>query len=589
MKRWTLTVCMTLNICALLAIDYFLPSLTVPFQSQSDRVLDLISGAFCSCLGLVMIMWVVISSYDRERERTEKYARDLANQHGRLAVTIAAIPDLLFELDADGRICEYHTSIAESLYAPPGTFLGKTVEQVLPPDAAAVILNALARAASSGLDRGASYALDMHGSRHWYELSIAVKPEGSAPDTRFVALIRDITERKRAEAETLLLREELALFSRAATVGELTASIAHDLNQPLAAILSNAQSAMQLMQGGSPDLKELHEILEDIAADDTRAAGIIRSVRSMLKRGEGERCPVLLNDLITEVLSLVRNDAFERKVAIIRELGSVLPPIEGNRVQLQQVILNLVMNAFEAMEMSESRELVLRTRQAEGKIMLDVIDSGPGIPPDKLGSIFEPFFTTKTSGLGLGLALSRSIALAHNGRLWADNNMQRGATFHLALPTVDAPISKKTGLKKREFLSSIHPASTRKIKVLLADDDAAARQRSAILLENQPDIEVIGSATNGQETIELAAKMSPDIILMDIDMPKLNGIEATQTITNDYPNICIIGWSMFEQNERGRAMLNAGATKYLTKNCPSTELIDAIRECMVEREDENES
>jgi PAS domain S-box-containing protein len=562
-KRWTLTVCMILNICALLAIDYFLPSLTVPFRSQGDRVIDLISGAFCSCLGLVMIIWVVVSNYDKERERTEKYARDLAVTHHRLETTVAAIPDLMFELDANAHIFDFHAPAAELLYVPPEAFLGKTVDQVLPPDASAVILNALERAARTGIDRGASYALDRHGSRCWYELSIAKKHSGSTLDARFVALVRDITERKRAEEalrtseerfrqvaetvsdfvwevdadglytytspsvekilgytsdelvgkvhfydlfvpdvreqlktaafevfetkqrfqafpndnisksgrivyletsgvpildeaghllgyrgadtditdrrlaemETQLIRQELALFSRVATVGELTTSIAHELSQPLAAILSNAQAALRLMQVEAPDLKELREILKDIVADDQRAGDVIRNMRSMLKRDVGERYPLSINSLITNIVSIVRNDALMKKVSVVLDLGSPMPPVEGNRIQLQQVILNLVVNAFDAMEDSEKpRKLLLRTRQADGEIMVDVVDSGSGIPADKLNSILEPFYTTKANGMGMGLSIARRIIEAHEGRIWGENDPSGGATFRIALP-----------------------------------------------------------------------------------------------------------------------------------------------------------
>ena len=155
----------------------------------------------------------------------------------------------------------------------------------------------------------------------------------------------------------------------------------------------------------------------------------------MLKRGESDTQPLSLNNLITDVVPIVRNDALMKQVAIVLDLASSLPSVQGNRVQLQQVILNLAVNALEAMQgCQQPRELVLRTRQTNGEIMLDVMDSGPGIPADKLNSIFEPFFTTKTNGLGMGLPLSRSITTAYKGRLWAENSSNRGAIFHLALP-----------------------------------------------------------------------------------------------------------------------------------------------------------
>ncbi len=245
----------------------------------------------------------------------------------------------------------------------------------------------------------------------------------------------DVTDRRRAEMETQLLRQELAHFSRVATISELTASIAHELNQPLSAILSNAQAGLHLLQHGALDLKELQEIFDDIVADDERAADVIRSMRSMLKRERGKHHQLSLNGLITDLVPIVRNEAFIKHISIVLDLGSPLPPVEGNRTQLQQVILNLIVNAFEAMEASvESREVILRTRQADGELVLDVVDSGSGIPAAKLSSIFDPFFTTKKTGLGMGLTLSHSLVTAHKGRLWAENNPKRGATFHIALP-----------------------------------------------------------------------------------------------------------------------------------------------------------
>ena len=245
----------------------------------------------------------------------------------------------------------------------------------------------------------------------------------------------DVTDRRQAELEAQLLRQELAVFSRVAVVSELATSIAHELNQPLAAMLANAQAALRLMQRDPADVTELREILIDIVNDDERAAEVIRSMRSMLKGGDSNRQVLSLSALIRDVMPLVRNEALIKNVSVVLDFGSPMPPVEGNRIQLQQVIVNLIINALEAMEASETpRELILRLRQADGEIVVDVEDSGSGVPEDRLDSIFQPFFTTKASGLGMGLPLSRSIVCAHNGRLWAENNPDRGATFHLALP-----------------------------------------------------------------------------------------------------------------------------------------------------------
>lgn len=252
-----------------------------------------------------------------------------------------------------------------------------------------------------------------------------------------ISIVADITEQRKAEAEAQHLRQELAHISRVATLGELTASIAHELNQPLAAILSNAQAGLRFMAAGKPDLNELSEIFRDIVADDQRAGQVIRHLRSLLKKSEAERRPLALNNLISDVVSVVRSDAVLRNVSITLDLASRLPMVCGDRVQLQQVVLNLVVNAFEALVdvNGRPRKLFLHTHSpGDNQVHLDVIDNGPGIAPDKLDSIFEPFITTKLTGMGMGLSVSRSIVNAHEGRLWAENNTEGGAALHMVLP-----------------------------------------------------------------------------------------------------------------------------------------------------------
>jgi two-component system, LuxR family, sensor kinase FixL len=252
-----------------------------------------------------------------------------------------------------------------------------------------------------------------------------------------VAVLVDLTERRRAEVETQGLRHELAHMSRVATMGELTAAIVHELTQPVAAILGNAQAGLRFIAPGTEDLDQVRDVLRDIVADDERAGQLIHRLRSLFKRGDVERRPLLINDLINDVVSVVLTDALLRDVAIVCDLAPRLPAVSGDRVQLQQVLLNVVVNAFDAMAdvTDRPRTLALRTRTVgEDRVQVDVADTGPGIAPDRLDSIFKPFVSTKLSGMGMGLSVSRSIVRVHQGRLWAENNPDGGATFHILLP-----------------------------------------------------------------------------------------------------------------------------------------------------------
>ena len=247
---------------------------------------------------------------------------------------------------------------------------------------------------------------------------------------------RDITETKRGEAELLRQRVELAHVARVSTMGELAASVAHELNQPLGAILANAEAAELFLQQDPPALDDLRAVLADIRQDDERAGEVIRRMRALLRRHELEREPIEINSLVEDVLQLVRGDAALRGIALTADLGPVLPKVAGDRVHLQQVLLNLILNGMDAMadQPRERRRISVRTRLgADGQVELAVIDLGHGIEPDKLPRIFDPFYTTKANGMGMGLSIARTIIEAHHGRIWAENHAAGGAVFRIEM------------------------------------------------------------------------------------------------------------------------------------------------------------
>ncbi len=238
-------------------------------------------------------------------------------------------------------------------------------------------------------------------------------------------------------------RQELAHLTRISALGELAGSLAHELNQPLTAILSNSQAAQRFIEADPIDVAEVRETLKDIVADNCRAGEIIRKMRSLARKGDVEWQSLAVGDLVRDVSLLVHSDAIVRGIRTTFDVALGLPAVRGDKVQLQQVLLNLLLNAFDAVQARPPEDRVVavevgrqpETSQPDGMVRIDVRDRGQGLTVDQLDKIFRPFFTSKPHGLGLGLSISRNIVSAHGGRLWGENNVEQGATFHVALPS----------------------------------------------------------------------------------------------------------------------------------------------------------
>ena len=272
----------------------------------------------------------------------------------------------------------------------------------------------------------------------WIHDVVHVAAENGAPRTLQGFMI-DVTARHRAEEESRGLREQLGRVGRAALMGELAASIAHEVNQPLCAVVSNAQAAQRMLAGGDFDVAEVREALRDITRDGQRASAVIARVRGSFRKGPAERSPVDVNDLIREVSALTRVEMARRGIAVKLALAEGLPPVPGDRVQLQQVLLNLLANGADAMDRvaRDGRELTIHSAgDGAGGVTVAVTDAGAGIDPGDVDRVFDTFFTTKPGGMGMGLAIGKSIVEAHGGRITARPDAGGGTTFQFTLPAI---------------------------------------------------------------------------------------------------------------------------------------------------------
>ena len=304
------------------------------------------------------------------------------------------------------------------------------------PDDRSQTVSLIQHAQENGVPFEVDFRILNNGTERWIAAKGQSVGNGTGSALRRMGALTDITTRKNAELDAQRHRDELAHVGRVSMMGQLASALAHELNQPLGAILRNAEAAELFLQASPPDLQEVCAILADIRKDDQRAGAVIDRMRALLKRRESHWSELDLNAVTEEVAGLLRFDAEARRVKLTLELSRSVPGVRGDRVQLQQVLLNLILNAMDAMNGCEAgrRCVAVCVRPREEEVEVAVSDSGHGISADNVKRLFEPFFTTKPSGMGLGLAISRTIIEAHGGRLWAENNPEGGATFRFTLP-----------------------------------------------------------------------------------------------------------------------------------------------------------
>jgi len=351
----------------------------------------------------------------------------------------AHTPEFCYIVSPDGVILDVNDWALRGLGYEREDLVGKPLATVYAPESIPKMKDLFARWKEKGeLRNEEMVVITKKGEKRVVLLNVGAVRDKDGAIIHSASIQTDITERKRAEAEVNRAREQLLHVERSARMGELTASLAHELNQPLAAILSNAQAALRFLQSNKVNLDELREILQDIIQDDQRAGNIIRSLRSMMKREERERNPVILNSVLSEVIQIFHTESISRNVHIDTEFDESLPPVLGDKVQLQQVALNLIVNAADAMSQNplEQRRIIVGTRVRNDRVRVRIRDFGPGIEQGDLDRIFEPFFTTKGTGLGMGLAVSQTIVKAHGGYIWAENHPDGGATFFIELPVI---------------------------------------------------------------------------------------------------------------------------------------------------------
>ncbi len=494
----------------------------------------------------LMLLAVVIEEERRSKEASRESANlmGLAAEAGNLAMWV---------WDVSGNDV-WMTERARSLFGlEPGARLdfAATFDRVHPEDRTAredAIKQALRTRGEYEVEYRVQHA---DGKARWiHGRGRCVVPDGGTGPKLF-GVSMDITARKQAEASAAQKRAELEHVARVATLGELTATLTHELKQPLAAILTNSHAGVRLLDAPEPDLQEVRSTLADICEVTERAGEVIGGLRAMLKRDSTAAglTSVDVNTVIRVVERIVHGDANLHNVTVHLDLSSDVRPVKGDSVQLQQVILNLMLNAFSAMSgLDGARRLVVRTNSIdESNVLVEVQDSGTGIAAEKLESIFDPFITSKPEGLGMGLSICRSIIERHGGKITAANNPDRGATFSITLPTMNGD------------------------GVVLIVDDHALLARSLVSLFSASGFDA-QAVHSGAEALEFVRSHAVGVILLDMSMPDMSGVEVLQAIRvpggGPSHSLPVVIFSAEDDQSTRDELMQLGATAVVSKTNP---------------------
>ncbi len=487
--------------------------------------------------------------------------------------------------DLTGRILEFNPAFQRMLDYPAEELRGLTCEDLTPGQWHALETQVLR---DQVLPRGYS---DVYGKEFRKKngtvfpvetRTVLTRDESGQPAGMWI-VVSDVTNKRRDTNSIGRLRLQAWRLDCASRVGALTVLLGHELRQPLAAILSNAQAALLLMERQKADPGETREILNDIVLDCERASAVIKELSTRLRRKESRREQVSLVDTIQETLAVL-HDEIAGHLIQVRFCSEGDCVVSADKAQVREVLINLIINAIEAVQSRPARERRLDVALAPAgsdMAQITVTDSGPGVPDSQSGSLFSPFYTTRGPGAGIGLYVCRSIIQAHGGRTWFENSKEGGAVFCFTLPLATAtdhrkqtpaPCSAETDSPPRDGAGE----RSTKTRVLIVDDSEPYRRALWTILASDSRMELAGEAVDGVEAVQKAGELKPDLILLDVSLTGVNGIEAASQIRSIAPGARMMFLSNYDDPDVVRGALHTGALAYVLKVDTGRELLPAL-------------
>jgi PAS domain S-box-containing protein len=381
-------------------------------------------------LGVFVALLALIAALVAQHRRRQRAETALRRTEDRNSAILRAIPDLMFVLSPDGVYLDYNAPNSAALFVPPDQFLGKHIRDVMPAELAESFEPLLSKVMTAEQPISLNYVLPIGGSERHFEARLV-----KCDNDTIVSIVRDVTDTRQASEALHHTRAELAQAARVRSLGELATGVAHEVSQPLSAMITNARAGIRRIDN-SCQTDEIRRVLQDIVSDGLRATGVITRIRGLIKHTPMRLARLDVNHVIDEVVGLSGPMLRQHHITLEIERRPHLAAVTGDRIQLQQVLLNLVINATDAMRNVTGRRRVLAIRidQRDEYVTVRVHDSGAGLPEADVRRIFTPFFSTKPDGMGVGLSISRSIVEAHGGRLNLASNSPEGAIFELDLP-----------------------------------------------------------------------------------------------------------------------------------------------------------